>query len=233
MNTNRKERLGRILPLYSVLPILVSLILNQVVYYGARLLMQNGRHYDMSIAAIDGNIPFLRWTIVFYVLAYVFWGVGYWYIARESRAVCCEVFAADVVAKLGCLVFFLLLPTEMVDWPSGQFALENGFDRLTQLIYDVDQPDNLFPSIHCLESWMIFRGVTKCKRSGKALRAGALLFALAICASTLLVKQHVFLDVVGGVALAELGLLLSHQFRLGRIYTLLDRRTAESIPEKD
>lgn len=220
-----RKRLRQILPLYGVVPLLCCLCFNQVVYNGARLVMQDGMHFDFSIAAIDGRIPFCSWAIVFYVLAFVFWAVGYVVIARESREVCYEICASDLIAKMFCLLFFLLLPSTMADWPSGTFVLENGFDRLTQLMYNLDQPDNLFPSIHCLESWMVFRGSLRCKKTGKGGYQGfCLLMALAIFASTLLVKQHVFVDVLGGVAVAELGLFLGRKLQAGRIFTLLERK---------
>ena len=42
-----------------------------------------------------------------------------------------------------------------------------------------------------------------------------LAFALMICASTVLVRQHVLVDIPAGILLSELGLLLSRLFRIG------------------
>ena len=77
---------------------------------------------------------------------------------RENKKVCYEMLSGEMIAKSICLVFFFVMPTEMVDWPSGQFEINNVFDWATQLIYDMDEPNNLFPSIHCLESWVVTRG---------------------------------------------------------------------------
>ena len=42
-------------------------------------------------------------------------------------------------------------------------------------------------------------------------------FTLLVFASVLLVKQHVWPDILGGVAVAELGLLLSRLFHADRL----------------
>ena len=99
------------------------------------------------------------------------------------------------------------------------------FDRLTQIVYDLDPPDNLFPSIHCMESWVVLRASFRCRRLRRPVfwRVTFLLGTLAVFLSTLLVKQHVLMDVVGGVAVAEAGLLLARVLNAGRIYPALER----------
>lgn len=42
--------------------------------------------------------------------------------------------------------------------------------------------------------------------------------AILICMSTVFVKQHVFVDIIGGIVVAEIGLFLSKKFSLGRAY---------------
>lgn len=220
-----KRILLRILPLYGILPILSSLLLNFIVYFGNRILTTGWRHYDLSLSFLDDKIPFQTWAIVIYVGAYIFWAVGFLFIARDEKEVCYEIFSGELIGKLFCLLFFLLLPTMMADRPSG-FASKNVFDWLTQWIYSMDAPDNLFPSIHCMESWVVVRGVFRCQklRHPAVWRVCSLCMAFAVFASTLLVKQHVFLDVPGGIAVAELGLLLSRKLRAGRIFPALEKR---------
>ena len=220
-----KRTLSRILPLYGVLPILCSVLFNFIVYFGNRIVTSGWTHYDLSIPFLDDKIPFQSWAISIYIAAYAFWAVGFLFIARDEKEVCYEVFSGELIGKLFCLLFFLLLPTVMVDRPSG-FEITGVFDRLTQLIYDLDSPDNLFPSIHCMESWVVVRGMFRCRnlRCPTVWRISSVCMALAIFASTLLVKQHVFLDVLGGVAVAELGLLLARKLRAERIFPVLENR---------
>lgn len=51
-----------------------------------------------------------------------------------------------------------------------------------------------------------------------------LIFAILVFASTLLVKQHLVLDVVTGIAVVEIGLFLARRTGAGRIYAHWNRR---------
>lgn len=222
-----KEKFARILPLYGVLPALGFLLSTLIVYWGTRLFNVERVHYDLSLPFIDGHIPFWRWAIVIYILTYVFWVIGFARIARDGRELCYEIFAGELAAKLLCLAIFLAFPTVMKTRP-GDFPAETVFDRLTHLIYDADPPDNLFPSLHCLESWILLRGVFRCRtlRHPRIWRTLCTLVTFSIFASTVLVKQHVFLDILGGVVVAEAGLLLARLLHIGRLYPALERGIA-------
>ena len=71
-----RDKIERLLPFYALIPIAVCLLFNVLVYNGNRLLTAGRVHFDLSIPAVDGAIPFWRWMIVFYVLSYVFWAVS-------------------------------------------------------------------------------------------------------------------------------------------------------------
>lgn len=214
------DRLYKILPKYAWLPLLTSLVLNCLVYWGSRMVTSGRTHYDFSIW-IDRKIPFVAPMMVVYVLAYVVWVVGFIVIGRESRQVCYEVMAAEQIAKLMCLVCFIVIPSTI---QRPEITGTGFFDWLSGLIYSLDAPDNLFPSIHCLENWICFRGAMRCRKTGKRYKALMFVAAIFVFASTLLVKQHVFVDVLGGIAVVEAGLFLSKKIRASRIYFALECR---------
>ena len=60
-----------------------------------------------------------------------------------------------------------------------------------------------FIAIHCLTSWFCYIAVRKNKNIPKPYVWFSLLFAISVCISTLTTKQHVIVDVIGGVGLAE------------------------------
>ena len=208
------NKINRILPKYAYIPLIFSVGLNCLVYWGSRIITTDMYHYDLSIS-IDKKLPFVAPMMIVYVLAYVIWIVGFIVIARESKSVCYEVMSAEQIAKLICLLCFIFLPSTLVRPEiNGQ-----GFcEWLSRLVYQLDSPDNLFPSIHCLENWICFRGAMKCKKVGNGYKTFMFLAALLVFASTLLVKQHVFVDVVGGVFVVEAGLFLSKKFKASEIY---------------
>lgn len=214
------NKIYKVLPKYAFAPIIISIIFNFAVYGGSKFIVADMQKYDFSIA-IDKALPFVDRMIIIYVLAYVAWIVGFIVIGRESREVCYEIMSAEQVAKILCLVCFLTIPCTLV----RPEITGTGFSSwLTRLIYEIDSPENLFPSIHCLENWICFRGAMKCKKVGKTYKAVMFIAAILVFASTLLVKQHVFVDVIGGIAVVEIGLFLSKKFKMSRMYFALERK---------
>lgn len=219
LNLSPLDRQGSF-PFYTIAPVAGTILCNMLTYYGSRLITRGLPHWDPTLP-LDRWIPFVPSAVSIYVLAFLSWVVGIWVIARESPAVCYEVLAGEQIAKLLCLACFLLLPTTM---ERPEVTGSGFFPWLTRLIYRLDSPDNLLPSIHCLENWICFRGALRCRKVGRGYQVGTLIFALMVFVSTLLVKQHLVLDVVTGVAVVEIGLFLSRQTGAGRIYERLNRR---------
>lgn len=213
-------RIYKILPRYAFIPIITSFVLNCIVYWGSRIITLDMYHYNFSIF-IDKKLPFVASMMIVYVLAYVTWIVGFVVIGRESRSVCYEVMSAEQIAKLLCLACFIIIPST-IERPE---ITGTGFcEWLSGLIYSMDSPDNLFPSIHCLENWIVFRGAMKCKKVGNGYRGFMFVAALLVFASTLLVKQHVFVDVLGGIIVVEAGLFLAKKLKTSGIYFALERK---------
>ena len=71
----------------------------------------------------------------------------------------------------------------------------DGADDLNAL----DEPRNLFPSLHCFCGWIIARGLMPLKQVKPWVKFSAAAFSLLVCASTLFTRQHLFLDVPGGI----------------------------------
>lgn len=214
------KRIKRIVPKYAIVPLVIVVLLNTLVYNGSKLISMHLVHYDFSIF-IDKHIPFLPIFISVYILAYVHWIVGYIVISRENDKTCYWILSAEVVAKLICLFFFLVLPTTIVRPIVDGHGL---WENLTRFIYAMDEPVNLFPSIHCLESWMILRGTMYLKDVSKTYKLVMILFAILVCFSTVFVKQHVFVDILGGILVVEIGLYLSKKFHLGNFFEKLNGR---------
>ena len=61
---------------------------------------------------------------------------------------------------------------------------------------------NLFPSYHCLISLYCYLGIRRRNEVSKGIRVYSLIMTLLICMSTVLTKQHYFIDIVGGLGIA-------------------------------
>ncbi len=192
-----EEKFGKILPWWALWPLVGCFVLNCLVYWFTQWLMADAYHYDLTLP-VDRKLPVAPWWVSIYILSYGFWALNYILIGRQSRKACYRLAFADYISKIVCGVIFALLPTTNV-----RPVLGDGFwDMMLGLIYKMDSPTNLFPSIHCLVSWLCYIGLrgTKVPTWYKLF---SLAFAIAICASTQFTKQHYIVDVAGGLVLAE------------------------------
>jgi len=209
-----KDKLEKILPSFARLPILLVVLFNMTIYYLLPIILtDNIKRYDLSLT-IDKKLPFVPFFLLFYVLAYLQWIGSYVYHCRESRQLCYRMTMADMIAKFLCMLCFIFLPTQIV----RPEIMGNGiFEMGTQFIYDVDKPINLFPSIHCLESWICFRTSLMMKKKNLYYITAQGIFSLLVFASSVLIKQHFVIDIPAGILAVEIGLLLSGRFKMWRL----------------
>ena len=67
----------------------------------------------------------------------------------------------------------------------------------------MDKPANLLPSIHCMNSWFCYIAVRGRKDIPCWYRIFSFVFAWLIALSTVLIRQHVVVDIAAGFLLAE------------------------------
>lgn len=214
------KKITEILPVYAWLPLASSVLLNLITYYGSRLITTGMDHYEINFA-VDAKIPFWPPAIVIYILCYVIWPLGFVVGCRESKEVCYRMLAGEMIAKLFCLVIFLTVPTTIT---RPEVTGTDIFSKLTAFIYWKDTPDNLLPSIHCLESWMLFRGALWCRKVGTGYKIGYGIFSLMVFASTLLVKQHYIVDVAAALIVVELGIFLADRLKAWRVFEYVNKK---------
>ncbi len=213
-----KEKFERIFPRYIFIPLFLAVFMNFVTYFCTKVITDNLYHYNIT-SKLDEMLPFVPFFITIYILAFVQWIVGYVIIARENREVCFKYISAELIAKSICLIFFFVLPTTMI---RPEINGDGILLSLVNFIYLVDAPVNLFPSIHCLESWMVFRGAVACKKVPIIYKIIMFIFSILVCLSTVLVKQHVVIDIIGGILVVEIGILIANKFNTGRIFERID-----------
>lgn len=208
-----RKKLTNLIPDYAIRPLLIALTVNFIIYFGAAQMRDYLTFHSLALP-IDDKLPFFEPFIVFYVLAYLQWIINYLLISRESCAFCFRFVYGDMIAKLFCLGFFLLLPTTLNRPEVTGSGLCND---LVRLIYQMDAPVNLFPSIHCLESWCCIHAALCMKKTPRWYLPVTILMSLCVFASTLLVKQHVLIDIPGGILVFEAGYFISKQLQFRRI----------------
>ena len=200
-----KKWIQKLLPDYAIRPLILALAANFIIYFGVSQLRDHLTFHSLALP-VDDRIPFLAPFIIFYILAYVQWIVNYLLIAREGKTFCYRFIYGDVISKLFCLVFFLFFPTTLV---RPEVTGHSVCDQLVRLVYQMDAPVNLFPSIHCLESWCCIHAALRMKKTPRWYLPVTIVMSLCVFASTLLVKQHVFIDIIGGILVFEAGYFIA------------------------
>lgn len=210
----KKQMIAGIIPKQHLIPLLFSFTFNMAVYAGARVIAGEWRHYNIE-SSLDGRIPLWTPSAFIYLGCYLFWIVNYIWMARQEKKEMCRFFAADFISRTVCFVIFLVFPTtntRPVIQPDGFW------NQVMLLVYRIDAADNLFPSIHCLVSWFCYIGIRGRKEIPMWYRGASCVMAVLVCVSTLTTKQHVLIDVAGGVLLAEACYWIAKKTALFRNY---------------
>ena len=202
----------KLVPRYAAFSLVFAFLWNSLIYNGA-IALQHGRPALDMTTALEEAIPFQPGWIVVYFGCFLFWGINYILISRRGQEFWFRFLTADLLAELICGLFFVFLPTTNV---LPEIIGSGLFSQLTAWLYQIDPAKNLFPSIHCMASWFCFIGVRADRRFPLWYKAFNCAFALAVCASTLFLKQHCIPDVLAGPALAEVCWFLAARTQLYR-----------------
>ena len=139
---------------------------------------------------LDDKIPFCEYFIVPYLLWFV-WIAGtfvYFYIkSREDFYHACRYMFTGMII---CLVIYTLIPNGLSLRP--EITNTNILSRLVGVIWSVDTATNVCPSIHVFNSIAVNTVIqhSNAFKHKKLVRFGSYFLALAICISTVLLKQH-------------------------------------------
>ena len=205
-----RTRLENLLPQRVRRELLILLAGQIVSYFGAKFLIRSRVHICMALP-LDLRIPLIPWTVVIYFGCFLFWAWNYALILRSEPDAYfrSRFFRAELLGKLICFFCYVILPTTL---PRIENTGRDVFSIILRMLYTVDAPDCLFPSMHCFVSWMCVIGLRRKPEFSRVYRAVSVIAAVLVFAATLTTRQHVIADVVSGVVLAELCWLLSGAF---------------------
>ncbi len=208
-----QRAINRILPTYAMLPLICVVTVNMICYVGSRYIAVPWCIDPTT--PLDQLIPVINSSVIIYIGCYLFWIIGYIRIAEEAPDVCYRFIVSEILAKLICGLFFVLLPTFRI---RPNVVGDDVFAALLRWVYAIDAPINLFPSIHCLVSYFCWRGLFWCPRVSRAFKIYSLIAMLSVFASTVLTAQHVVFDIFGAVLVAELAIWTVNRLQLWQFF---------------
>lgn len=154
---------------------------------------------------IDDIIPFNEWFAIPYFLWFAVFPLsllGFLALDKDDfLQLSFVVFGGAVIS----FVVYILLPNGLELRPA-ELPRDNLPARLMQLIWLIDSPNNVCPSLHCsISAAVALQTLYSRKLRGKHwFKLLIVLFMALICVSTMFVKQHSFWDVVAGVGVSVL-----------------------------
>ena len=153
--------------------------------------------------AIDQYIPFVEVFIIPYLLWFAYVAVaGIYFFFKEKESFCKWMYFGMIGMTIFIIVSYL--------YPNGLelrpeiFTRDNIFVQLTKMIYSMDTPTNVLPSIHVFNSMAVYFAVknSPCLKKKKIIRGGAFIMTTSIILSTMFLKQHSVFDVITGIVLS-------------------------------
>ncbi|WP_438493525.1 phosphatase PAP2 family protein [Paenibacillus sp. IHBB 3054] len=148
---------------------------------------------------LDLLLPFVPSFIIPYVLWYPFVTAVLIVLAFRNRGIYYQTLIALCSGLILSYIVYALFQTTV---QRPEVLTETDFiHRLISYVYSHDQPFNCFPSIHVLTSFLMLRGTSV---FGRMVWLFTATMSILIIVSTVLVKQHVLADIVGGILVGEL-----------------------------
>ena len=188
--------------------------------------------------ALDDRIPIVSVFIIPYIWSYAYWAMGPMVVSKCEKEHFADYMAANLVACLAGVLALAFFPTYMDRVAEGLYAVPENptiFDRIRMFWYSLDgsaMAYNLLPSFHCINSTLCYLGVAGRKEIPVWFRVYSLVTTFLIYASTVYVKQHYFLDIITGAALAIAAYIVCKKFHWGRMFAPAQRYFAERKARK-
>lgn len=150
---------------------------------------------------MDRMIPFLKIFVLPYVGWYVFIVFTIFYFCLKDKETYYKILISLYLGLMICYGVYYFYQTTV---PRPVLVEKDFLTQIIAQVYRLDQPFNCFPSIHSLTSYLMYKGIRHCPAATRLSRLAISGMAFVIILSTLFIKQHVILDAIAAVLLAEI-----------------------------
>lgn len=162
----------------------------------------NKKNFRVIHMSIDDKIPFCELFIIPYILWFVYVAATVVFLFFRNKQDYCKCCA---FLFTGMTIFLLVSAL----WPNGHhlrpsvMPRDNLLTQIVALLWRLDTPTNLWPSIHVYNSMGAHFAIMHCAEleNKKGIRIGSFVLAFSIILSTMFLKQHSVFDVLTGIAL--------------------------------
>jgi membrane-associated phospholipid phosphatase len=181
-------------------PYLLFLLVMPILGLIYKILNMNPREAVILSTRIDSSIPFLPVFILPYIIWYGFifgYLIYFWF---KDIKVYLKTLTVIVIGELVCFLIYFFFQTTV---PRPELTGNGILIDLVQMIYSHDRPYNAFPSIHVLTTFAILLGSIHIREKHIFHSVFIPVMGSLIIISTLFVKQHYILDMLGSMFLTS------------------------------
>lgn len=155
---------------------------------------------------IDDYIPFVEYFIVPYLLWFIFIiGTAAYFFFKDTAGF--YRYAAFLCAGMTLFLIICTVFPNALNLRPHTFVRDNIFSQMVQMLYAVDTPTNVLPSIHVFNSVGAVIAISRSqalRASHRKIQYASYALAILIILSTVFLKQHSVTDVMAAFALAGL-----------------------------
>ncbi len=173
--------------------------------------------------AFDSYIPFISKFIVVYN-SYFFFLMSFGiYLYIKDKNLSNIFFSSLIFAQIIAYIIFIFYPTD-ISSVRPIITDTDIFSRLVKRTYAIDTIYDGLPSLHTSSMTILILSVIYSKIN-KYYKPILIIYSILIIATTVLVKQHVFVDIPAGIILGILSFYLS-KYLIFRKNTKYDAKTS-------
>lgn len=156
---------------------------------------------------VDRQVFFSAWTVVIYITHYPLLLTAWYLNLHKSPS---HFFTPFFTCAVISFLVFLLFPTFVL----RPDVTDSIWHKAYLILHLLDKPTNCLPSLHVSLALTAGLSISHVSKQKKFL---FWIWVLGVCVSTLTTKQHVFVDVVGGVVVAIIANKFSKDFGQNRL----------------
>ncbi|MBQ4375992.1 MAG: hypothetical protein II783_09480 [Erysipelotrichales bacterium] len=165
--------------------------------------------------AWDYQIPFRPEWVLVYLLCMPWWFVGGLLILADDKTYGIRFTLAYILALIVSAVVFLVYPGTLT---RPELTGDGFFMDIMRLVYGIDTPTNLCPSLHVMLSYYIWRGTLDSRKLPRWYKWFCFIFLVLVCFSILYVKQHALIDIPSALLIGEAALQIANLTKPERFF---------------
>lgn len=192
----------------------IPLVIYMAIYLGWFTWLENRsrKNYTLIHVSADDYIPFCEVFVIPYFLWFAYVAAVVLFLFLKNKQ---EFYKACIFLVTGMTIFLAVSTL----WPNGHhlrpavMPRDNIFTQAIALLWKIDTPTNLWPSIHVYNSMGAHFAVMRSAefRNRKGIRIASGILALSIILSTMLIKQHSVFDVTTAIVLGTVMYILVYR----------------------